>query len=70
MEPNATFFFFNLIIRKPLNITFHIFKKFHQLTAKKNVDINTPIDFKEELILRGGPIGNNSNYGIDIKRKL
>jgi hypothetical protein len=40
------------------------------LTTKKNVDTNMPIDFKEELILRGGPIENTSNYGIDIKRKL
>ncbi len=27
-----------------------------------------PIDFKEELILRGWPIGNTSNYGVDIKK--
>jgi hypothetical protein len=38
------------------------------LTTKKNVDTKTPIDFKEELILRGWPIGNTSNYGIDIKK--
>jgi len=38
------------------------------LTTKKNVDTNMPIDFKEELILRGWPIGNTSNYGIDIKK--
>jgi hypothetical protein len=40
------------------------------LTTKKNVDTNMPIDFKEELILRGGPIENTSNYGIDIRKKL
>jgi hypothetical protein len=38
------------------------------LTTKKNVDTNPPIDFKEELILRGGPIGNTSNYGIHIQK--
>jgi hypothetical protein len=63
-------FFFKLIIRKPLNISFHIFEKIRQLTTKKNVDTNMPIDFKEELILRGGPIENTSNYGIDIRKKL
>jgi hypothetical protein len=68
MEPNATFFFFNFIIRKPLNISFHIFKKIHQSTTTKNVDTNTPIDFKKELILSGGPVGNTSNDGIDIIR--